>query len=304
MNSVQYILKYTEYLIRKSRVFFITDLSYHTAALNKISGRHSNLKKPETLNEKICHRLVFDHNELYTLLADKLAVREYVHARTRLVKTVPLIGIYNKVEEINFNQLPEKFVLKCNHDSGSAVICKDRKKFNPVKALNRLKLALKKNMYYTTREWQYKSIKPVILCEPFIDIFSGQAKNSTPEMLRIHCFHGVACFLEADFTDESGNEFINVYDRSWNLQPFQMEYPNTPQAIAEPNLFHSAITAAQELAKDIDYCRVDLMLKGDEIYFSEITLSPKRGKLKITPAIWDAKLGEMWNLPSAQSRFN
>ncbi len=144
MNNVNYILKYTEYFIRKSRVFFITDLNYHTATLNKISGRHSNLIKPETLNEKICHRLVFDHNELYPLLADKLAVREYVHARTRLVKTIPLIGIYTRVEDIHFNQLPEKFVLKCNHDSGSAVICKDRNKFNPVKALNRLKLALKK----------------------------------------------------------------------------------------------------------------------------------------------------------------
>ena len=298
MNKLNYSLKYIEYLLRKSRVFFTTDLYYHTAALTKASGNASNLRNPVTLNEKICHRMIFDRNAFYTLLADKLAVREYVNSRTELVKTIPLIGVYNRADDIDFNKLPEKFVLKCNHDSGSAVICTDREKFNPVNALKKLQLALKKNMYYTTREWQYKNIAPVILCEKFIDLFSDKDKSNTPEMLRIHCFHGVACFVEADFTNENGNEFINVYDRSWNLQPFQMEYPNTPDAVAEPKSFHNAITAAQELVKVIDYCRVDLMLQGDEVYFSEITLSPKRGKLKITPALWDAKLGEMWQLPT------
>ena len=120
-------------------------------------------------------------------------------------------------------------------------------------------------------------------------------------MIRIHCFHGVACFIEADFTDSDGNEFINVYDRAWNLQPFQMEYPNTPLPVDEPESFHKSVIAAQDLAKEIDYCRVDLMLKGDDIYFSEITLSPKRGKLKITPSIWDAKLGSMWDLSLAKA---
>lgn len=304
MNKFNYILKYAEYLIRKSRVFVTTDLYFHTAALNKISERPSNLMKPVTLSEKICHRLVFDRNPLYTLLADKLAVREYVHARTKRVKTIPLIGVYHSVEDIDFSQLPERFVLKCNHDSGSAVICTDKGRFEPAKALNKLKLALNKNMYYTTREWQYKSITPVILCEEYIDIFSGAVKKQTPEMLRIHCFHGVACFVEADFTDENGNEYINVYDRSWKLQPFQMEYPNTPDAVEEPTLFYNAIIAAQELAGEIDYGRVDLMLQGDEIYFSEITLSPRRGKLKITPASWNVKLGEMWDLTLCKNRLN
>jgi hypothetical protein len=304
MNKLNYSLKYAEYLFKKCRRFFTSDLYFHTAELNKISENHVNLKKPMTLSEKICHRLVFDHQPFYTMLADKLAVREYVHSRTELIKVIPLIGIYHRAEDIDFSKLPAKFVLKCNHDCGSTIICTDREKFNPVNTLNRLRLALKKNMYYTTREWQYKNISPVILCEKFIDLFSDKEKSITPEMLRIHCFHGVACFVEADFTDESGNEYINVYDRAWKLQPFQMEYPNTPEPVDEPESFHSAITAAQELANEIDYCRVDLMLKGSEIYFSEITLSPKRGKLNITPAIWDAKLGDMWNLYSSNNRLN
>ncbi|ECJ2444411.1 glycosyl transferase [Salmonella enterica subsp. diarizonae] len=302
MNKLSYYLKYAEYLLRKYRTILTPDYSFHTNRLNKISGGVSDLKNPVTLSEKICHRILFDHNNLYTLLADKLAVREYVHSKTRQVKTIPIIGIYSRVSDIDFSKLPEKFVLKCNHDSGSTEICTNRQNFNTTTALNRLKLALKKNMYYTTREWQYKHIPPVILCEQYIDLFSNIDKNTTPEMLRIHCFHGVACFVEADFSDNNGNNFINVYDCSWELQPFQMEYPNTPYKISEPALFHKAIIASQELASEINYCRVDLMLHKDEVYFSELTLSPRRGKLNITPSSWDAKLGGMWNLTSGKSR--
>lgn len=280
----------------------MTDLNFHTAKLKKTSGITPDIKSPTTLSEKICHRLVYDHNNLYTMLADKLAVREYVASRTTRVKAVPLIGVYRRFSHIDFSILPDQFVLKCNHDSGSTIICTNKNQFNYRQARKKLTLALKKNLYYTTREWQYKNITPVILCEPYVDLFNNADRNSTPEMLRIHCFHGVAHYVEADFTDDHGREFINVYDRHWNLQPFQMEYPNTPVAPGEPKLFREALLAAQELAKGLDYCRVDLMLKSDEIYFSEITLSPKRGKLRITPLEWDTKLGDIWQLPLSAGR--
>ncbi|MCQ8442519.1 ATP-grasp fold amidoligase family protein [Klebsiella pneumoniae] len=296
MNKINYQIKYIEYLLRKCRTILTNDISFHADRLREISGTYPDLLNPVTLNEKICHRILFIHNPFYTMLADKLLVREYVEKRTNLIKLIPLVGVYNRVDDIDFDKLPSKFVLKCNHDSGSAVICTDKTNIDPAKVKSKLKLSLKKNMYYTTREWQYKNIPPVILCEMYLDLFSSKHRNITPEMIRIHCFHGVACFIEADFTDSDGNEFINVYDRAWNLQPFQMEYPNTPLPVDEPESFHKSVIAAQDLAKEIDYCRVDLMLKGDDIYFSEITLSPKRGKLKITPSIWDAKLGNDSNL--------
>lgn len=280
----------------------MTDLNFHTAKLKKTSGITPDIKSPTTLSEKICHRLVYDHNNLYTMLADKLAVREYVASRTTRVKVVPLIGVYRRFSHIDFSILPDQFVLKCNHDSGSTIICTNKNQFNYRQARKKLTLALKKNLYYTTREWQYKNITPVILCEPYVDLFNNADRNSTPEMLRIHCFHGVAHYVEADFTDDRGREFINVYDRHWNLQPFQMEYSNTPVAPGEPKLFREALLAAQELAKGLDYCRIDLMLKSDEIYFSEITLSPKRGKLRISPLEWDTKLGDIWQLPLSAGR--
>lgn len=301
MNNFKYFMKYTEYLGRKLLTGMVQDQQFHSKRLKRITGRTPDLVNPVTLSEKICYRMMYDHNPLYTRLADKLAVRDYVSARTQRVQLPTLLCVYDNVQNINFSQLPDKFVLKCNHDSGSVVICTNKEKLNIPRALQKLGFALRKNMYYTTREWQYKNIKPLILCEKYIDLFSGRDKSQTPEMLRIHCFHGIAGFIEADFTDASGHGFINVYNRCWQLQPFQMEYPNTPGAIPEPELLHKAITAAQELSTGIDYCRIDLMLQHDVIYFSEITLSPRRGKLQISPPEWDTRLGEMWKMTTRQT---
>lgn len=296
MNKLDYFRKYISYLAKKMTACAVADSHFHASRLKRISGREHDLRHPVTLSEKICHRMLYDRNPLYTLLADKLAVRDYVHARTDQLRIVPLLGVYHKVSDIDFNALPQRFVLKCNHDSGSAVVCLDKDELNVGAAINKLSLALKKNMYYSTREWQYKDIAPVILCEKYIDVFTHGNKNQTPEMLRLHCFHGVAEVIEADFTDEEGNGYINVYNRAWQLQPYQMEYPNTPGAIPEPDLLQPAIGASERLAKGIDYCRIDLMPTQEGIYFSEITLSPRRGKLKIVPAEWDTRLGEMWRL--------
>ncbi|MFB4356875.1 ATP-grasp fold amidoligase family protein [Pantoea sp. BS_4] len=294
MNTLTFIAKYCEYGLKVARCFIINDARFHTQRLRILLGREPDLIHPVTLNEKMCHRLIYDRNPHYTQLADKLAVRDYVASRTDDVMIVPLINTYKSTKEIALNRLPATFVLKCNHDSGSTIICKDKATFNIKAALLKLDLAMKKNMYYTTREWQYKNISPMILCEEYIELFAGRERSTTPEMLRIHCFNGNASIIEADFTDEQGREYVNVYNRKWELQPFQIAYPHHPAPIAEPALFYRALCAAQALAKDIDYCRVDLMLKDDSLYFSEITLTPQRGKLKIMPLEWDAKLGAMW----------
>lgn len=173
MNKINHHVKYIEYLLRKSRTILTNDISFHADRLSKISGTYPDLRNPVTLNEKICHRILFRHDPFYTMLADKLLVREYVEKRTNLIKLNPLVGIYNRVDDIDFDKLPTKFVLKCNHDSGSTIICTDKTDFDPIMAKSKLKLSLKKNMYYTTREWQYKNIQPVILCEMYLDIFSN-----------------------------------------------------------------------------------------------------------------------------------
>ncbi|HBW3755245.1 TPA: glycosyl transferase, partial [Klebsiella pneumoniae] len=120
MNKINYQIKYIEYLLRKCRTILTNDISFHADRLREISGTYPDLLNPVTLNEKICHRILFIHNPFYTLLADKLLVRQYVEKRTNLIKLIPLVGVYNRVDDIDFDKLPSKFVLKCNHDSGSA----------------------------------------------------------------------------------------------------------------------------------------------------------------------------------------
>lgn len=303
MKTLNYIAKYVEYNLKIIRCFLISDVLFHTQRLRPLLNREPDLIHPVTLNEKMCYRLLYDRKPLYTLLADKLAVRHYVASRTDEVMVAPLIKTYKSTKEIDFAALPDTFVLKCNHDSGSTIICKDKTAFDSQSALLTLDLALKKNMYYCTREWQYKDITPTILCEEYIELFEGRDRSTTPEMLRIHCFDGNASIIEADFTDEQGREYVNVYNRKWELQPFQIAYPHHPAFIPEPALFYRALSAAQALAKDIDYCRVDLMLKDDSLYFSEITLTPQRGKLKIIPQEWDAILGAMWQQQAYHKTF-
>lgn len=294
MIILKYKIKYIEYIIRKIiSMTIISDYQYQHKKLSKISKRNINILNPITLSEKICHRMIYDHNPLYTYLADKLSARDFVYSRTDNVKLIPLIGVYRRSIDLDFSKLPDRFVLKCNHDSGSAIICTDKKKLNIPLAMNKLSLALKKNMYYITREWQYKDIEPVIICEKYIDLYSGNDQKIVPEMLRIHCFHGVAKFIEVDFSDKSG-EYINIYNTSWQIQPFNMEYPNTPYEITKPKSFDMAIIESQKLSSGINYCRIDLMIYHEDIYFSEITLSPRRGLLEIFPQEWDMKLGKMW----------
>ncbi len=116
MNKINYQIKYIEYLLRKCRTILTNDISFHADRLREISGTYPDLLNPVTLNEKICHRILFIHNPFYTLLADKLLVRQYVEKRTNLIKLIPLVGVYNRVDDIDFDKLPSKFVLKCNHD--------------------------------------------------------------------------------------------------------------------------------------------------------------------------------------------
>ncbi|WP_439213512.1 ATP-grasp fold amidoligase family protein [Duffyella gerundensis] len=294
MNTLKSMLKKAEYQVKVIRSFLVSDETFHRRRLKKLYQFEPDLKRPLTLNEKICYRMIHDRNPLHTLLADKIKVREYVKNRTHLVMLAPLIAIYDNTRQIDLETLPDRFVLKCNHDSGSTIVCRDKKTFDKEKAFKKLELALSKNMYYSTRERHYKDIDKKLVCEEYLHREKLKDRYSLPEMLRIHCFNGVACFTEADFTDLQGNEFINVYDRGWRLQPFVMEHPNSPGTIAEPALFYNALLAAQALAQGIDYCRVDLMLHNNGLFFSEITLTPCRGKMAITPVKWDYQLGKMW----------
>ena len=294
MQYHNFIIKKIEYCGKVMRSFFVSDLRYRQSKYSREFNRVASIIMPASLNEKINHRMIYDHNPDFTLLADKVKVRDYVRDKIGEHYLVPLLGVYEKFDDIDIKLLPQKFVIKCTHDSGSAIICTNKNHFNFSKAKKKIEFCLRRNMYYATREWHYKNIKPAVICEKYIDLFLEKDKSVTPEIFRLHCFSGQVQFVEVDITDENKKEFVNVYNCSWQLLPFTVGYPTTDYPLEKPVKFAKLIALAEKLAEDIDYCRVDMYATDDEIYFSEITLAPCNGRIKIKPLSWDFRLGELW----------
>lgn len=287
-------MKLIEYYFKQLRTIVVPNHVYLKNKFIRNLGYQPNFTVPRSLNEKINARMLYDRNPIYTRLADKIKVRDYVTEKIGEQYLVPILYTYSHPDKIDPNVLPTRFVLKCNHDSGSSIICLDKSTFDLEKAQKKLAFHLKKNLYHVTREWHYKDIKPQVICEKYIDLFDTQ-HSMIPTTCRIHCFHGQPHYAEIDISDAKGNEYINVYDTNWQLQPFTLEEPNTPDNVKEPLQFQKMLNLAKILANDFVYCRVDFLMSDVELLFSEITFTPNAGRIPIKPQEWDYKLGALWS---------
>ncbi|MEI2264052.1 ATP-grasp fold amidoligase family protein [Erwinia sp. CGal63] len=291
-----HFLKKIEHQGKVLRQYLQKDERYLLKAYCKKHCSAAIFRQPESLNEKIIHRMLYARDDLFTQLADKYRVRDYVARRIGEDHLIPLLGVWQRTAEIDYAALPERFVLKCNHDSGSCQIILAKDPQAIAKYNRQLDYCLKRNFYYVSREWHYKNITPLIIAEAYIDLFAEADMNITPELYRVHCFHHKARIIEADFTDSAGHKLTNIYDENWRLQPFTMSQPNNPRAIPRPVLYSRLLDLAEKLAEGIDYCRVDFFISSENIWFSEITFTPERGKIRFSPRIWDYRLGELWQL--------
>ena len=183
-----------------------------------VFGKSCNLEDPKTFNEKLQWIKLYDRNPQYTIMVDKYEAKEYVKKIIGEEYIIPTLGIYNSFEEINFNELPNQFVIKCTHDSGSTIICKDKSTFNIKKAKKVLDKKMKKNYYYALREWVYKNIKPRIIIEKYM-----QNKNEDElKDYKLMCFDGkVKCsFVCSDRYNNKGLK-VDFFDINWNKMPFE-----------------------------------------------------------------------------------
>lgn len=286
---------YFEYQAKVIRTKFVSDQKYLTKRFISKLGYTPNFCAPKSFNEKVTARMIFERSPLFTKLADKCAVRQLVSAKVGDAYFVPLIGIYKCFNEIDFEQLPDQFVLKCTHDSGSAMLCRDKNKFDVAAASTKIENHLKMNMYYRKREWHYKDIFPQILIENYIDLYVDPHSQSVITTCRVHCFEGKPEYLEIDVQDQQGQNYSNIYDTLWVLQPFQVDLKeNSPIALAAPKQLQDIIELSRKLCFTYGYSRIDFLLSQDHVYFSEITLTPNAGRMVITPAEWDFKLGALW----------
>ena len=263
---------------------------------NEVVGYKLNLENPKTFNEKLQWLKLYYNDPLCTKCADKYEVRDYVKNLIGEEYLIPLLGVYDNAEDINFDSLPNQFVLKVNWGSGQNIVVKDKSKLDikdTKKTLNEW-MKLKSNHYYYFYEWPYKNIKPKILCEKYM-------ANENIENLTVYktfCFGSKPYLFQVIIDDKTEKERINYYDLNWNKLVLKQNFQNFDHDMPKPPTLNLMIEFAEKLSKDFPYfVRVDFYEVNNKIYFSEYTFYSDAGLAKFTPDDWDIKLGNLINLP-------
>lgn len=280
------LLLYTKF----SRI--LSDEVFVSLAFQRSKGKKLDLLAPSTFNAKLQWLKLYDRNPLLPHLVDKFEVRSYVKKKIGERYLVPLYGIWDKFEDIDFNSLPNQFVLKCTHDSGSVIICKDKATINIKNIKSKFNKALKKNFYYSSREWPYKDIKPRIICEKFLMDESGYELKD----YKVFCFNGEPKIIQVDF-----NRFLNhkrnLYSIDWEYLNFEIRYPSDKSvSIKKPVCLDEILTLSRKLSNGFPHVRVDFYIIGTTIFFGELTFFHEAGFGKFTPECFDYLLGSWIDL--------
>jgi hypothetical protein len=256
-----------------------------------------NLKHPQNFTEKLNWLKLHDRRPLYTKLADKCEVKKYVSGKIGSDKIIPLLGVWDHFDEIDFDQLPDQFVLKCTHDSGGFWICKDRSIFNQEEARQFFNKELRKNYYWNKREWVYKDIKPRIIAEPYID---SLGKPESFEY-KLTCMNGV-CKVFTICTGIAHSDFElrtnDHYDRDFNHLPWYAYYKNSKKPVQIPPQAKEIIEYAEKLSEGIPQVRVDFYVINDKVYFGEMTFYTWAGIIEFTPPEWNDIMGSWLDFKS------
>lgn len=268
--------------------FPLSDKSYLKMRFKSKTGCKLSLKEPKTFNEKIQWLKLYDRRPEYIDMVDKYTVKQYVEKKIGKKYIIPTLGLWDKFEDIDFEVLPEQFVLKCTHDSGGIVICRDKRFWNKSEAEKILTKSLKRNYYWLGREWPYKKIKPRIIAERYMTDESGKELKD----YKIFTFHGVPRLIQVDF-----NRFIdhrrNMYTTDWEYIDMSIEFPTDSSChIRRPKKLEEMLELAAILSKGIPHVRVDFYSVDDHIYFGELTFYHGSGFERFTPEDWNYKLGE------------
>lgn len=266
----------------------IPDKFYLMNKFYKTFGYKINLKKPQTYNEKLQWIKLYDRNPIYTKMVDKYKVRKIVEERIGQEYLIPLLGVWEKFDNINFDLLPEKFVLKTNHDSGGVwIIEKNKMDYNLLR--NEVNKHLKTNFYWKFREWPYKRVKPLVIAEKYITDETGKQLKD----YKFYCFNGQVKLIMRASNRQSIDTPTQMDYFNENLETVKMTwgYPANDNPAPLPKNINELKTLASKLAEGINEVRVDLYTDTEKIYFGELTFFDGAGFDKIEPQEWDFKLG-------------
>ena len=282
------------FLLNSNYSMIIPDALFLKLKYKLITGKKLNLKNPKSFNEKLQWLKLHDRKPEYTRLVDKYEVRKYIAETIGAEYLIPLLGVYNSFQEIDFERLPNQFVLKPNHTSGDIFICNDKSMINYSELENTINRWLKREYYWVHREWPYKDVKPKIICEKLMVDESGKELKDYKFM----CFNGrVKCSFVClnRFSPQGLN--VDFYDIDWNPMPFERHYPRSGTILPKPKNYEKMIELAEILSQNIPFLRVDFYDINGRIYFGELTFYPGSGFEEFTPEDYDYILGSWLKLP-------
>lgn len=251
-----------------------------------------NLENPETFNEKLQWLKLYDRNPLYTTLVDKYAVREYVADRIGKEYLIPLYGVYETYDEINFDALPDAFVLKVNHTSGGVYVTKNKEEINHEQWREEIHEWLDSNYYWVHREWPYKNVPPRIIAEKFMVDESGTDLKD----YKFFCFDGEPAMLFVG-SERATDLRFDFFDLDFNHLPVTQQTKNSERVIKKPKGFDKMVDLARELAQGLPHVRVDFYDINGHIYFGELTFYHNGGHEPFMPDTFDYTMGKYLTLP-------
>lgn len=257
-------------------------------------GTELNLESPKLYTEKLQWLKLYDHREIYTEMVDKYSVKKLVSERIGEEYVIPLLGVWNNVNDINFDYLPERFVLKTTHDSGTIVICTDKNNFDIKAAKKKLRNALKKNYYECNKEWPYKHVKPKIIAEKYmVDSQYNELRD-----YKFFTFGGIPRVLYiAQGRGQNNPTVADFFDMEFNHLPFTIDHDMADNLPEKPRCFDEMKRLAEILSQGTPQLRVDFYEVDGKVYFGEMTFFHCSGLEKFHPEKWNRIFGDWVTLP-------
>ena len=276
-----------------TKTTLVPDRLYLTYAYDSIFGRKPNLKCPQTFNEKLQWLKLHNRSSILPTLVDKYAAKEYIGRVVGPEHLIPTLDVWDRAEDIDFDQLPNQFVLKTTHDSGGVFICRDKNEVDQFSIRKDLAQRLRTNYYLLGREWPYKKVKPRIIAEPYLEDESGNQLKD----YKVLNFGGLPRIIQLDFNRFTEHK-KKLYNQDWQELSFEFNYPtDSDHSFPKPECLEEMLNLARELSAGFPFLRTDFYIVSNQIYVGELTLYPASGFGKFNPESWDITLGSWIPVP-------
>ncbi|MFB5283679.1 ATP-grasp fold amidoligase family protein [Peribacillus sp. Hz7] len=300
LNKINGIIKKPEKAVLwanwKGYLNWLPDKIYLNIMYKSRMKKKLNLKNPKTFNEKLQWLKIYDRHPKYIQMVDKYEVKKYITEKIGPDYIIPTYGIWNSFDEINFATLPNQFVLKCTHDCGGLIICRDKSTFDIEIARNKINRCLKRNYFYNGREWPYKNVKPRVIAEKYMEDPSSIVLKD----YKFYCFNGKPEFVQlSQGMEKHSTASMAFLTLEWGRLPFERsDFLRIHKLPPKPLNFELMKSLAEKLAEGHLFLRVDLYEINENVYFSELTFSPTSGFIPIIPHEYDEQVGRLLVLPN------